>query len=153
MHVEDVKHVTARFDIGAKASARLAPSDTEIIVESPYHRQARKQNVSVKAAVEFSGLAQKEIHFEFLGYESRLIVAERSVAEAEDFLKRDYIGVEFSQHFDYAGGIGSSVETFASVNVISGYSNMFHQTGLLPFKFTAYAHEIFYNSIPSSGYC
>jgi hypothetical protein len=128
--------VTACLHIGAKASARLTPSDAEIIVESPSHRQAREQQVSVIPAVEFSCLARKEIHLKLLGYESRLIVAGRSASEAQDFLKRDYIGVKFAQHFDYAGGIGFSVETFASVNVISGYPNMFHQVELLPFKFT-----------------
>ncbi len=136
MHIEDVKPVIVYFDIGAKATARLASAHAQVIVESPLHGEASEQDVSVRTAVEFSGLARKKIHIELLGYESRLILLTRSAVEADDFLKRDDIGVKFAQNFDYTGGAYFSVETFALVNVISSYPNTLHLYLLLPFKNT-----------------
>jgi hypothetical protein len=50
MHVEYMKRVLVYLDIGAKASARLASANAEVIIESPLNGQARKQDVSVRAA-------------------------------------------------------------------------------------------------------
>lgn len=136
MHIEYVKSVIVYFDIGAKATARLASPNAQVIVESPMHGEASEQDVSVRTAVEFSGLARKTIHLKFFGYESRLILLARPAVKADDFLKRDDIGVEFAQNFDYARGAHFSVETFALVNVISGYPNTLHLYLLLPFKNT-----------------
>jgi hypothetical protein len=124
MDVEDVQQsVCGDFDICAKASSLLAPAHADVIAAGFAQRKTAQHHVAIYAAFKHPRPADRMSHAQLLGYESRLIVFGRGVGYAQDFLKRDDVGIDFAQDFRDALRPHSAIKAATFVNIICDYPN------------------------------
>jgi hypothetical protein len=84
------------------------------------NRIAGKKDIAVCPAFVAAILPYFGMVTELLGHKAGLLVLARFALDADDFLQRDDVSVQFAQDLCYAMGTDSPVKTAALMDIVSG---------------------------------
>ncbi len=117
VNIKEMECSLGQFNIGAQTTTRLPPRCSDVVVLDGAEREPTQQQVPVGAAVEAAILPHAIVKTKLLGNKSRLVVFTAS-GNAQNFLKRNDVGIDFAQHFHDPRWANAAVESTALVDVV-----------------------------------
>lgn len=121
MEVEDVQDAAVlEVDVGLQAAAAFAAARRNIVVLRIVNRITGKKDIAVSAASVAAILPYFGVVAEFLGHIPGLLMLATFALDADDFLQRDNISVQFAQDLRDASWADAPVQAAALVDIVSG---------------------------------
>ncbi len=114
--VEDVESRSVESHVGPETTSGKPASALQVVVTARLNGESRQNDVSVLAAVQLAGFTEREVITQLVNDVSEMV--------AENFLKSNDIGVDFTQDPDDTIGPYLSIQSAALVNVVGNDSQV-----------------------------
>jgi hypothetical protein len=121
VNVEDMQDAAVlEVDVGLQAAAAFAAARRNIVVLRIVNRITGKKDIAVSPAFMAAILPHFSMVPEFLGYIAGLLMLAAFALDANDFLQRDDVSVQFTQDLRDAIGADAPIKAAALMDIVSG---------------------------------